>query len=229
MYLYNKSMYDKFKFKFDGLKNIEQNYSQSLQDVFVLSVLNGKRNGTFLEIGAFHPVSLSNTLLLEQHGWNGISIDIDPSVRHSFESFGRKSKVIIDNAIKINYEFLLANYGVEKFDYLQLDIEPMQNTLDCLKKIPLDKYDFSIITYEHDHYDPQTPRDIADRVRKESEEILESYGYVAVAKNIENLGKDEFESWWVNPKYIDQETISKLMLNDVNKPIRACQYFGLEP
>jgi len=229
MYLYNKSMYRKFKFKFEGLEGIEQNYSQSLQDMFVLSILKGKLNGTFLEIGAYHPSYLSNTLLLEQGGWNGISIDIDPSARQSFESFGRKAKVIIDNAVKINYEFLLANYGVEKFDYLQLDIEPMQNTLLCLKKIPLDKYDFSVISYEHDHYDPQTPRDVADKVRKESEEILEFYGYIAVAKNIENLGGDEFESWWVNPKHVDKEAIQKFMLDDVNKPIRACQYFGLEP
>ena len=39
--------------------------SQTGQDLFVLSVLNHKRNGTFLEIGSNHPITVNNTFLLE--------------------------------------------------------------------------------------------------------------------------------------------------------------------
>jgi FkbM family methyltransferase len=43
------------------------------QDLFVLSELNLKRNGFFVEFGATNGVDLSNTLLLEKEfGWNGI-------------------------------------------------------------------------------------------------------------------------------------------------------------
>lgn len=43
------------------------------QDLFVLSELNLKRNGFFVEFGATNGVDLSNTQLLEKEfGWNGI-------------------------------------------------------------------------------------------------------------------------------------------------------------
>lgn len=47
--------------------------SQLRQDLLVLSVLNFKRNGFFVEFGATNGVDLSNTYLLEKEfGWNGI-------------------------------------------------------------------------------------------------------------------------------------------------------------
>lgn len=47
--------------------------SQLRQDVFVLSVLNFKSKGFFVEFGATNGIDLSNTYLLEKHfGWNGI-------------------------------------------------------------------------------------------------------------------------------------------------------------
>ena len=65
------------KHKFTGSEQIHKNYSQANQDMFVLMMLDGKRNGTFLEIGAHEPINISNTYLLEKDfDWNGISIDI---------------------------------------------------------------------------------------------------------------------------------------------------------
>ena len=64
--IYTKQDYDNFKFKFSGLENIEQIYSQCYQDLFVLSCLNGKTNGTYLEIGAGRPFYGNNTALLAQ-------------------------------------------------------------------------------------------------------------------------------------------------------------------
>jgi FkbM family methyltransferase len=36
------------------------------------------RQGTYLDIGAFHPIHLSNTLLLKKKGWHGVNIDMNP-------------------------------------------------------------------------------------------------------------------------------------------------------
>lgn len=57
-----------------------QSYSQYGQDRFVLETLLGhKTGGTFIEIGAFDGVSLSNTVLLEKSfGWTGICIEALP-------------------------------------------------------------------------------------------------------------------------------------------------------
>jgi FkbM family methyltransferase len=47
--------------------------SQFLQDIFVLAVLREKRDGFFVEFGAFDGITLSNTYMLEKmFGWSGI-------------------------------------------------------------------------------------------------------------------------------------------------------------
>jgi hypothetical protein len=54
------------------------------QDLFVLSELNLKRNGFFVEFGATNGVDLSNTALLEREfGWNGILAIQRPSQKLS--------------------------------------------------------------------------------------------------------------------------------------------------
>ena len=218
-------MYNDFKFPFDGLENIEQSYSQALQDMWVLSVLNGKRNGTFLEIGAYQPIFISNTFLLEKYfNWSGVSIDYDPSVEPQFRDAGRTAKFITADATKLDYNKILSNFPSNRVSYMQIDIEPNIQSLNCLKLIPLDKYKFSTISFEHDHYSKETSKEYNDAIRKESEEILESRGYVAVAKNIENLGSDEFESWWLLREDFDEETVNKFKLENVDTPIRARDY-----
>ncbi len=55
------------------LKNLGKSQSQLRQDLFVLSELNFKKNGYFVEFGATNGVNLSNTYLLEKEfGWTGI-------------------------------------------------------------------------------------------------------------------------------------------------------------
>ena len=39
---YSKDKYDLLKYKFPGSENIIENYSQTYQDMFVLTMLNGK-------------------------------------------------------------------------------------------------------------------------------------------------------------------------------------------
>ncbi|MFM8857934.1 MAG: FkbM family methyltransferase [Actinomycetota bacterium] len=55
------------------VETLRQSRSQLRQDLFVLSHLDFKTNGFFVEFGATDGVSLSNTLLLERdYGWSGI-------------------------------------------------------------------------------------------------------------------------------------------------------------
>lgn len=51
---------------------------QAAQDLFVIAMTQGRRQGTWLELGAWQPIAGSNTYLLEtRYQWSGISIDID--------------------------------------------------------------------------------------------------------------------------------------------------------
>jgi len=77
--------------------------SQNGQDLFALLSNDFKRNGVFIEFGAYDGVIFSNTYLLEKNfGWTGILIDPIPS---HFESMklNRKSK-LIHGAITPNHQ-----------------------------------------------------------------------------------------------------------------------------
>jgi hypothetical protein len=211
MILYEDSSINKLRLKFNGVEKIKKNYSQAYQDMFVLSMLNGKTNGTFLEIGAYDPHFVSNTYLLEKEfKWDGISIDIEPSVKRKFEG-KRTCKFHLQDALTIDYDDLLTKHNFpSQIDYLQLDVEPQKNTLSCLKLMPLNKYRFSVITYETDFYDTAVTKEESLRNREESREILHSHGYELVVGNVCNVSVDDpFEDWWVDPNVIPSEIIEK--------------------
>ena len=89
---------------------------------------------------------------------------------------------------------------------MQLDCDPPQITLECLKKLPLEDYRFSVITFETDLYAG------GQEVQKEHWEILSSLGYQRVVKNVKNEG-NPYEDWWIDPLVIDED-IWKQFVNE---------------
>lgn len=53
-------------------------FSQFGEDIFVDQYFSQKDEGIYVDIGAFHPVGLSNTYLLYRRGWKGICIEPHP-------------------------------------------------------------------------------------------------------------------------------------------------------
>jgi hypothetical protein len=212
------TFYDKTKklrYEFFGSKTIEKNYSQVYQDIFVLSMLNGKRNGTFLEVGGSRPYYGNNTALLEeQFDWNGISIECNQEFVNEYQA-SRKTKVFCTDALKLNYEKILReNFKDTIIDYLQLDIEPARNTFEVLLSIPFDKYQFRVITYEHDYY-----VDVTKSYREKSRKYLKLMGYELVVNDISPDGLSSFEDWWVHPNLVDDKIFKemKCLSNSINK------------
>ena len=196
---YFRNNYENLKTKFTGAENIENNWSQSMQDIFVMSMLNGKRNGVYVEIGADQPRVISNTYLLEKDfDWSGISFELDADKVAFFNTI-RENKCLCEDATLYNYKSLFEELNYPKqIDYLQLDIDPAEGTLRALKALPLDDYRFSVITYETDVY--SSGADIQD----EQIEILESHGYQLVAKNVKCEG-NPYEDWWVDPAIVSED------------------------
>lgn len=50
-------------------------YSQYNQDCYINSVFEGKTTGTYLDLGAFDGLHISNTLFFEQLGWEGMCVE----------------------------------------------------------------------------------------------------------------------------------------------------------
>lgn len=197
---YHKGFYDQLRYKFPGAENIEKNYSQTYQDMFVLTMLNGKRNGKYFEIGAADPYYGSNSALLEEFGWTGTSLEIKEEEVTKFNTV-RKNKATLVDATKFDYSVLKGH-----IDYLQVDCEPPSTTFEILKMIPFDQCTFGVITFEHDYY-----ADITRSYRELGRNYLLSKGYMLVASNIAPNDTSAYEDWYVHPKHVDDK-ILKIML-----------------
>jgi hypothetical protein len=200
-----------------------KSYSQSAQDIFVVSVLDRKRNGTYLEIGSAVPVENNNTYLLEsEFDWTGISFELNEELNESFRSV-RKNPVISGDATLHDYSKLIEENNLPThIDYLQIDIDPYWQSFKCLKAIDFDKFEFSVITFEHDYWCG------GSKERMESREILESKGYTRVISDVMD-GAYSMEDWYVNEKFvsktwkefvnqsIDQGTIRNDLMNHLKE------------
>ena len=209
---YDNSMSNSLRYKFADYEKIEKNYSQTFQDMFVLSMLNGKKDGRYLEIGSADPYYGSNTALLEELGWTGLSLEILEREVEKFKEH-RTNQVILCDATKYNYQSLDGD-----FDYLQVDCEPPATTFDILTKLPFDKIKFSVITYEHDHY-----TDMDSAYREKSRNFLKEKGYIMVVGNIAPDDTSTYEDWYVHPECVDP-VILDIMKQDNDKIKNAKKY-----
>lgn len=181
-----------------------KSFSQVYQDKFVLKLIGP--NGFFLDLGAGWDAGQvnSNTALLEEFGWNGISVDGNPSHTDRRKSKSIRSLVLCEYIPQTTIEQILdANNAPTVIDYVSIDIEP--SSLVALKNFPFDKYQFKVLTFEHDLYAAGPDQKDAAYA------LLTSNGYVRLCDNVrvpEAMGDGlYFEDWWVNPNYFSKEFI----------------------
>ena len=160
-------------------------YSQAGQDKFVLDIIGA--NGTYLEIGAAYPIVYNNTYLLELNGWTGLSIDFEPSYLEQWQQH-RKNPIVIADALTYNYP------NVDRYDYLQLDIDPTEKTFALLQRLLKEyKTRYSIITFETDAY-------LDNRFVEPSRKLLNDYGYKLEIADVICEGHGAFEDWYIDIK-----------------------------
>lgn len=191
----------KMKVPFKGFEKVDSKYSQCYQDLFALTVLDGKESGTYLELGCGGPKYLNNTFLLEDRfDWKGLSYDLDVRSVEEFNQV-RKNKAFVKDCLELDFDQIIDELGNE-INYLSLDLEPAEITLKCLKTIPLDKITFNVITFEHDKYR------FGGDIQKESQELFKKYGYTLVAEDVGDPVTNPFEDWYV--KNVDTDRILSL-------------------
>ena len=160
------------------------------------NLFDEKRNGLFFDIGGGPPIFINNTYLLEtEYDWTGISIDVSELNRIQWKESDRTSTFLCTDAVTLDYDSvindLLKKHNRDRVDYLSVDLEPPSLTLEVLfKLITNTKHRFSAITFEHDSWRE------AEHILKTSRQLLERYGYILVADNINNQ-----EDWWIDGSY----------------------------
>ena len=100
----------------------KKSYSMLGEDIFINNFFKNKKNGFYLDVGAYHPLDGNNThLLYEKKNWNGINIDVNPI---SIELFKRARK----NDLNLNY-------GISnKKTFVKLYFRKKINMLNTLNK-----------------------------------------------------------------------------------------------
>ena len=155
-------------------------FGQLDQDLIVLAYLNQKKNGLFVDIGCGLPCLLSNSARLEQDfGWSGIAVDIRKENDHcSWDEHRPNTTLIIQDALSIDYESLFdATFQHTEIDFLSLDLEPPQLTMDLLYKLPWHKWKPKIVAFETDSY-----RQGGEKRDKDTIDFMHSMGYSLRAK-----------------------------------------------
>lgn len=217
---YTEEDFPKLRFKFAGSSAVKRNYSQVYQDLFVLSMLDGKKYGTYLEIGTAGPEHGNNTKLLEELHWSGIGIEWNKELANSYAA-ARKNQVLHVDALHTDYDKLLSEISRDGIvDYLQLDCEPAKTTYDIMLKIPFNKYRFAVITYEHDDY-----VDMTGQYRQLSRDFLTSKGYELIVSDISPDGISNFEDWWVYPELVDTDIL--IRMKDVSERTKHAKNYML--
>lgn len=189
----------KFRYPFSGCETITETHSQAYQDIFVLTLMNGKRNGEYFEVGANVPDYTNNTYLLAKNfDWNGTSIDFLDLESH-WKSIRPNNRFVRCDALTVDYEELIGQNRT--IDYLQLDIEPCTNTLSALMRMPHSKYRFGIISFETDFYTGGQ----APYVRQKSREVLSSLGYTLIIPDVIVDNTNPYEDWWVDLDLVNRD------------------------
>ena len=53
-----------------------KSYSMDGEDVAIFGYFKNKKNGFYVDVGAYHPIERNNTVILYKQGWEGVNIDI---------------------------------------------------------------------------------------------------------------------------------------------------------
>jgi hypothetical protein len=178
-----------------------------LSDQFIIDILKGKKNGYYVELGGADPIEGSNTYRLEkEYGWKGVSFDWNEEHANKFNEI-RENPCLAVDAISFDHgKYFEENNFPERIDYLQVDVDtgylenghPIGNfgsNLMGLISLPLTRYRFSIVTFEHDANIYFKLNSIRDAQR----EIMDALGYSLVQRH-------NWEDWWVDPEIADYMT-----------------------
>ena len=95
-------------------------YSFNAVDLIINYIFKDQNTGTYVDIGAQHPISNNNTYLLFKRGWSGVNIDLD---KKNIDLFN------ISRPRDINLNFAISDKEQEVKLYFYHDASPI-NTLN---------------------------------------------------------------------------------------------------
>ncbi|MBW4575028.1 MAG: FkbM family methyltransferase [Aphanothece sp. CMT-3BRIN-NPC111] len=112
-----------------------QSYAQFREDIDLLEFFKPQSSGYYIDVGAFDGVSSSNTFLLEQAGWHGLSIEANPDLILSLQK-SRPHCTIVAQAVTAPNKIGIINFYKVVSDYAKhLQLSTTQLTSNLVAKI----------------------------------------------------------------------------------------------
>ena len=143
--------------------HIKKSYSQFGEDAYILEFLASKgiHKGIYVDVGANHPSSISNTYLLYCNGYSGIVIEPNKELINLFRIFRKRDIPICvgcsDKAgiakFFVSKTPVVSTFTTEHQFYSEkntasIELMPLLTLDDCLKNLDLTRIDFLSIDVE---------------------------------------------------------------------------------
>lgn len=159
-FFYKIYLYFNIFIRYSFFKRNKKTFSQFGEDLFIDDFFKDQKNGKYVDLGAFHPMRLSNTYLLYKKGWSGTNVDLNQISIDLFNVARIKDKNICalisdeENLIKEAYfehSWSAAN-SINSGDNLKIKkkmrTETFNNLIDHdfdFLNIDLEGHDFSVL------------------------------------------------------------------------------------
>ncbi len=139
--------------------------SQDGEEIYLMEKFSGKKNGVYVDVGAYHPTRFSNTFWAYCKGWRGVNIEPNPDSFYLFEimrpedinvnvgisskkdtlKYYRFSEAAL-NTFDSNYaEMVVKEFGFELKDSIEVSVVPL---CDIFRKNQIKHIDFIDIDVE---------------------------------------------------------------------------------
>lgn len=115
----------------NNVNNVEDFKGQIGHDIIAYLCLKNKKNGFYIDIGAYDGIKLSNTYIFEKLGWNGFCVEANPK---TFESLKKNRRCDA-------YNYALSSVKNEKAKFITSSVD----VLDVLEMHKTDRHENRII------------------------------------------------------------------------------------
>lgn len=178
--------------------NFGRSYSQLFQDLLVVFLLKGERNGFFVEFGATNGLDLSSTAMLERDfQWKGIlaepakcwhaALNANRSALIDHRCVWSQTGVTLDfketEVAELSTLTALTNVDDGHRESRNKAIDTEGSELEILRAFKFDNYDIGIITVEHN---------FREQDRQPVFDLLTSKGFIRLYEPF-----SKFDDWYV--------------------------------
>lgn len=164
-----------------------RSYSQYGEDVYAASHFRGKRDGFYVDVGAYHPHLYSVTYALYKKGWRGIAIDPNPITKVLFQIFRPRDTFIctgVGRGLRVYkrfedgaYNTFVAGEGGQKLRSLADILSERRVTSIDFMNVDVEGMDLDVLQ-SHDWNIPPKVIAVEAKIGSQVQQYLEKRGYV---------------------------------------------------